>query len=181
MSLKNKHRKEISMTIPAEFSLSPKVRELVTSFLKQEAKFSNIWIWRLSLMVDELVNNAIEHWSNGKEDNIDILVEALDDNSIKIVVKDSWKEENNITAKDLEKKVKENLNKKNKWEWLWIWVRGRWLSHIVASLSDKFYYEDNEQWWLTWTIYKEFNEKCADPNANNDALNDKIKVQTISI
>jgi hypothetical protein len=61
MDSKNTKGKKIAIMIPAELPLSPKVREFVISFLKQEAKFSNIWIGRLALMVDEMVNNAIEH------------------------------------------------------------------------------------------------------------------------
>jgi hypothetical protein len=44
MAQKNIHGKKIAIMIPAELPLSPKVREFVISFLKQEAKFSNIWI-----------------------------------------------------------------------------------------------------------------------------------------
>lgn len=182
MDSKNTKGKKIAIMIPAELPLSPKVREFVISFLKQEAKFSNIWIGRLALMVDEMVNNAIEHWSNWSEDSIDISIITMEDNSLKIIVEDMWKDWKKIKAKDLEKQIKINLENKNNWIKLKTWIRGRWLSHIVSVLSDSFNYVDNEKWWLTWIIYKKFNSECADIKESNAPIDEnKIKVQTITL
>jgi len=182
MHYENKHGKEINITIPADYPLSPKVREFVISFLKNEGKFSSIWIWRLALMVDEMVNNAIEHGSNWWDDTIDVSIISFNDGSVKIIVKDSWKDGNKITAKELTKQIDLRTksiksSKSNKHS-----VRGRWLSHIVSVLSDDFSYEDNEKWWLTWTIFKKYDDCCSEEDEKWVSENiKKIKVETITL
>lgn len=182
MDLQKLHGKKISITIPAELPLSPKVREFVTSFLKQESKFSNIWIWRLALMADEMVNNAIEHWSNGEEDSVSISIISFEDNGIQITVKDMWKIWSTFTAEKLTEQIRENMHNNKNWIKLKTWIRGRGLSHIVGVLSDDFTYEDNENGWLTWTINKNFNAECAADEENSISKNEnKINVKTFTL
>lgn len=161
MSEKNKHWKKISITVPAELPFSPKVREFLTTFLKKESEFSNKWVWRLWLMVDEMVNNAIEHWSNSENDSVEISLISYTNKSIEIRIKDSGKKWKTISWKDLMKKI--NLKRKNKNNWMKLdtGIRWRWLSHIVSEWSDKFDYTDNKSGWLTWIIYKEYNKDCS--------------------
>lgn len=184
--VENKHGKKISITIPSELSFSPKIREFVTSFLKKDSDFSNKWIWRLVLMIDEMVNNAIEHWSDWIDNQVEITLISFHNKNMKIKVKDNWKKWNTIKANDLMERVRINSqNMKNNIKFNTT-VRWRGLCQIVYSWSDEFYYEDNEWWWLTWVIQKNYNEECSknsekDTNNIDNQVNKKtIKIQTLS-
>ena len=169
------------VTMPATISFSSNIREIIWSLLDDNSSFSYKWKYRIQLVTDELINNAIEHWSI-KWDFINIMIAFYEDKGIAISVEDCWNGKKKIGAESLMNLAKEsraamlvdpNSNRT---------IRGRWLSMIVLSWSDSFLYEDNKLWWLTAKITKNFNEACTDwVNAkiwNKIKIPKKIKISS---
>lgn len=135
------------------FKNTKKIRELTEVI----CDFINIpWKWksRLILIIDEMNNNAIEHWSMPWDINyvrffIDFSWEHV---YINIEVEDTW---NWVTPKKafymkrLEKqKLDQDFSKYNS-------IRWRWLFLIIYKLVDELYFKDShEKWWLIVWIKK---------------------------
>lgn len=136
MSSTDKKPMKITISLPTNAYFVSGIRDFTLSLIKNMTKFSEQWAFRFQSVVDELCNNAIEHGSKAGEE-IKIIFINHDQESIEIIVQDSGTGKNKISAKELDKIVKERI----KPEYQHIGIRGRGLSKIVYEWTDslKFY------------------------------------------
>ena len=129
---------------------------LLRNYISELCSMCNLdktWISRITLLTDELNNNAIEYWSKSWEYNK--MIFKLNDlwNEIELIisVEDTWNWKKSKTAKEmLELKNK----KKEAWFNGYMWIRGRWLFLIIDKMVDELGFEDTKQGWLRVTIKK---------------------------
>ena len=110
-------------------------------------------ISRFILIIDELNNNAIEHWSEiGWENKIRIKsVNKWDSIDIIIEVEDTWKWNKPKTALEMETLRAHQLR-------LWYWnhesIRWRGLFMIIVKSVDRLYFKETDLWGLIVWIKK---------------------------
>lgn len=157
----NEYGKSIKIHIPASSTFSLSVRDIIGALIKNETLFSQKWKHRMQLMVDELVNNAIEHWSS-KNDHVKLLITFYNNHDVEIVVEDNWTGQIKVGAQELSERIRINRQKmldnpaSNKT------IRWRWLAMIILNWSDNFSYKNNSNGWLIASLYKKFSPDCAE-------------------
>lgn len=156
----NEFGKSIKIHIPASTSFSSSVRDIIWALIQNETQYSARWKHRLQLMVDELVNNAIEHWSSWNNP-VKILITFFHNDDVEIIVEDTWTGKNKVKAEDLLDKAKYNRDLMIKDPWSNKTIRWRWLALIVLNWSDDFSYKNNSNWWLTARLFKKFSSDCV--------------------
>jgi anti-sigma regulatory factor (Ser/Thr protein kinase) len=124
---------------------SPRIRELVLSVIRNNTKFSSRWAYRLQSVIDELVNNAIEHGSDGISLITITLFLSPVDGSLEVTISDAGAGKTKIKAETLNKKMRENYELMKINPLINTTVRGRGLAQIVLNWSDKFDIKDNTQ------------------------------------
>jgi len=122
---------------------SPRIRELVLSVIRNNTKFSSRWAYRLQSVIDELVNNAIEHGSDGH--SLVIISLFLDpiDGSLEVTITDAGMGMKKTTAEVLTKKMYENYELMKENPLINTTIRGRGLAQIVINWTDTFEIQDN--------------------------------------
>lgn len=101
-------RKIFAIDVLSEMEFSPRIRELVLSVIQNNTQFSPRWACRLQSVIDELVNNAIEHGSDGNSlVTITIFLSAAD-GSLEVTIADTGTGKKKTTAEILTKKMREN-------------------------------------------------------------------------
>jgi len=108
---------------------------------------SEEWVNRMILIVDELNNNAIEHWStdeSGSEMRIE-LQKIENYILVSIEVEDSWTGPNPKKAMDMQKL---RADAEDRWFKHHTSIRWRWLFLIISQLVDNLYFKDSLQGWL---------------------------------
>lgn len=122
---------------------SPRIRELVLSVIRNNTKFSSRWAYRLQSVIDELVNNAIEHGSNGNSlVTISLFLDPTD-GSLEVTITDAGTGAKKITAEVLTKRIYENYELMKVNPLLNTTIRGRGLAQIVINWTDTFEIQDN--------------------------------------
>jgi len=143
---------DIKIEYPAIFASSKVLRDFIIDI----AEFFHFkWTWksRLTLIADELNNNAIEYWSLESDINkMSIKIDTLWDKiELFLEVEDTWKWKEAKTAKEM-------ILKRNTKKLLWFnknnWIRWRWLFMIIERLVDELYFKDWENGWLIVWIRK---------------------------
>lgn len=174
--------KLVQIIIPATTDFSSSLRDIIWALLENDTKYSSRWRYRIQLIAEELINNAVEHWSI-KTDDIIIDIAIFDNSNIEILVTNNWNWKKKIKAKDLIENIKLNREamlinpSSNKT------IRWRWLAMIVLGWSDSFEYIDNLDWWLTAKITKKFIPEYTDENPIPNKLDifnlhEQIKITT---
>lgn len=134
------------------FSNSKIIRDSF-SILADIFDIPTVWKTRTILILDELVNNSIEYWSQKNETNyLRLFIEKNTQSIIlKIEAEDAWNWPQNKKANEMEllreKKLKD-------WFGEHFSIRWRWLFMIITRLVDKLYFEDSSAWWLIVWINK---------------------------
>lgn len=122
---------------------SPRIRELVLSVIRNNTKFSSRWAYRLQSVIDELVNNAIEHGSDGHSlVTISLFLDPLD-GSLEVTITDAGTGNKKTTAAVLTKKMYENYELMKENPLINTTIRGRGLAQIVINWTDTFEIQDN--------------------------------------
>jgi len=115
------------------------------------------WISRITLVTDELNNNAIEYWSKAWEYNKMIfkLKKDWEYKNIEIIVEDTWNWKWHKTASEMEKlreqKLKNWFDDHNSIRW-----RGLFL--IIEKLADELVFEDSDSWGLRVIVRKKIKD-----------------------
>lgn len=138
-------RTVMSIAISSNMDFSPRIRELVLSVIRNNTKFSSRWAYRLQSVIDELVNNAIEHGSDGTSLVIITLLLSSIDGSLEVTISDSGAGKKKTKAEALTQKMRENYELMKLNPLSNTTVRGRGLAQIVLNWSDKFEIQDNAQ------------------------------------
>ncbi len=139
---------------PADFSMSKIIRDMIGE-LFDHYSISKKWRWRFILIIDELINNSIEHGSKKWDENT-CKIEAWNNKEghffIRFEVHDTgngtWdcsEAQNNVdkAKKEAEKNKKLYMNK-----------RWRWLFLITKKLVDSLDFSKSEKWWMAVKIEK---------------------------
>lgn len=158
--LTNEHGKIFQIKIPAKTVFSSDVREIIWNLIDNNTFFSLKWKYRIQLIIDELINNAIEHWSSWK-DFININIKIFANSDIEVFVEDFWNWKSKIDAEELMRRTNENRNNMMTNPNFNKTIRWRGLSMIVLGWSDNFTYLNNEHWWLSAKMIKFFTPECA--------------------
>ena len=166
------HGKIFQIKIPATTAFSSDIREIIWSLIENNSLFSKKWKYRMQLVTDELINNAIEHWSSPWDDVL-ISVKIYENYNIEITVEDSWTWTNKMDAETLMKITMESRDAMIKDPASNKTIRWRWLSMIVFSWSDSFNYLNNDHWWLTAKIIKYFTPECW--NTSDEIIKNELK------
>ncbi len=143
---------DIAIEYPAIFASSKVLRDFIIDI----ADFFHFkWMWksRLTLITDELNNNAIEYWSVETDINKMYINLILENNEVKLnlEVEDTGKWIESKTAKEM---ILKRNTKKLKWFNKNNWIRWRWLFMIIEKLVDELYFKDWKNWGLIVWINK---------------------------
>lgn len=117
-------------------------------------EIDNPWKWRFILITDELINNAIEHWSLPWETDSCVINAAEDEKwefSIVIEVHDTG---NGKDAKDATRMSEIKEMKKSQNNDIYMGKRWRWLFHITEKIVDRLSFSESPRWWLAVKIEK---------------------------
>lgn len=178
--LQNEHGKSMNINIPASMTFSWILRDLIGSLIQNDTKFSAKWKHRIQLMADEIINNAIEHWSAAWE-VVKIKIILYNNSDIELLVEDSWTGKNKFKAEDLLERAKEYKELMTKDPLSNKTIRWRWLAMIVLNWSDSFTYINNDKGWLTANMLKKFTPDCEDPKKDEKEsfLKNEINVEAM--
>lgn len=100
-------RKLIAVAMLSNMEFSPRIRELVLSIIRNNTGFSSRWACRLQSVIDELVNNAIEHGSDGKS-LVTLTIFLSTDGSLEFTIADTGTGTKKTTAEALTEKMRKN-------------------------------------------------------------------------
>jgi len=156
-------RKLIAIAMLSNIEFSPRIRELVLSIIRNNTEFSSRWACRLQSVIDELVNNAIEHGSDGKSLVTLTIFLSTADGSLEFTIADTGTGNKKTTAAALTKKMQENYEIMKLNPLSNTTIRGRWLVQIVLNWSDVFTIEDNDKGGLTTKVTKYLTADCKEP------------------
>lgn len=179
--LQNEHGKSMNINIPASMTFSWILRDLIGSLIQNDTQFSSKWKHRIQLMADEIINNAIEHWSVAWE-VVKIKIILYNNSDIELVVEDTWTWKNKYKAEELLERAREFKELMTKDPLSNKTIRWRWLAMIVLNWSDSFTYKNNNKWWLTASMLKKFTPDCAEikKDYNNDScISNEINVEAL--
>lgn len=145
----------VAIDFNADFKYSKTLRDFIYYVLDKN-NLNYRWKNRFALLTDEIINNAIEHWSNDKNDKVIFVITFSNDlNLLKVnfEVTSFWKDWEKIDAKTMEKirkkKIKEGYSSHDS-------IRWRWLFLIVQQIVDRLYFKDAEDGGLVVGINKNF-------------------------
>ena len=150
---------EVEFSFLSNFKHTSFIRNIILIIWKLTS-LNNICKNRLILIIDELVNNAIEYWSKEWETNkLRIIIKkkkGLVYFNIEIEDTGNWKKHH--TAEEMEQIREKKLN-------IWFdWynsIRWRWLFMIITNLVEKLYFKDTKSWWLiVWVEKTIINDNC---------------------
>jgi len=151
----------ITITLPTNAYFMSGIRDFTLSLIKNMTDFSEQWAYRFQSVVDELCNNAIEHGSAKKNEEIKIIFLTKERKYVEIMVEDSGTGPKKMTALELSKLVDQRKNQ----DYTEIGIRGRGLAKIVAEWTDELKFEDIENGGIRVRIKKFLN----DPELEKDA------------
>lgn len=153
--LSNKDRMSCHIEFWADHSQSKIIRDFVWMIFDKH-NINHPWRGRFILITDELINNAIEHWSaQGDIDSCIIESWMTPDKGfyITLEVHDTgrWKD-----AKDAEHmdQVKAKKLEEHNDAWVHMEKRWRWLFYITEKLVDRLSFSESPKWWLAVKIEK---------------------------
>ncbi len=117
--------------------------------------FDIAWKSRLTLIADELNNNAIEYGSLENDINKMVIIIKIDWDNLYLTLEvyDSWKWNKTKTAEQMEA-LREY--KENKWFEKYNSIRWRWLFMIISKLVDNLFFKDSNPVWLVVGVKKTF-------------------------
>lgn len=143
---------DICVEYPAIFDSSKVLRDFIIDI----ANFFHFkWMWksRLTLIADELNNNAIEYWSLENDINKMTIKIVINNDEVELFleVEDTWKWIESKTAKEM---ILKRNTKKLKWFNKNNWIRWRGLFMIIEKLVDKLYFKDWEKGGLIVWVRK---------------------------
>jgi len=135
------------------FFKNAKVLRILVSNICNYIWLDQMSISRIALMVDEMNNNAIEHWSCEWDINkLRFKCENQDNKLlISIEAEDSWKGNRAKTALDMETLRAHQLKLWYKWHDS---IRWRWLFMIIVNIVDRIYFKDSKNGGLIVWIKK---------------------------
>lgn len=142
----------VSFAFLSDFSVSKVFRDVINNIwniisLNTKTKA------RIVSIIDELANNAIEHWSrkwdiNKLRINIKKKKKWL---TLHIEVEDTWKWKDPRNALEMENLKIKTLSK---WFEKHSSIRWRGLFMIIINIVDELYFRDSSDWWLIVWIKK---------------------------
>lgn len=143
---------DICVEYPAIFASAKVLRDFIVDI----ADFFHFkWMWksRLTLIADELNNNAIEYWSLKNDINKMSIKVIIINNEVELIlqVEDTGKWKESKTAKEM---ILLRNTKKLKWFHKNNWIRWRGLFMIIERLVDELYFKDWENGGLIVWIRK---------------------------
>lgn len=145
---------DIEISYLSNFSSTKYLRDIISNICFW-LNIKNSDIYKITLIIDELNNNAIEYWSNDWEIN-KLRFKAKRINNIielNIEVEDSWNWIKSKKASDMEEL---RMAKLKIWYLKHNSIRWRWLFLIILKLVDNLYFEDSSSWglivWVNKTI-----------------------------
>lgn len=154
-SLSNKNDIACHIDFWADHSQSKIIRDFVWIVFDIHA-INHPWRGRFILITDELINNAIEHWSaHGDIDSC--IVEAWHSEEkwfyITLEVHDTgkWKDSKDATHMD---DVKNRKLQEHNDKWVHMEKRGRGLFYITEKLVDRLSFASSPRWGLAVKIEK---------------------------
>jgi hypothetical protein len=137
----------------SNFKSAKTLRDIV-NYIWKKLELPEITISRLILIIDEMNNNAIEHWSNPWDINKFRFKSSLNSSkqlNLIIEFEDSWKKPWAKKAIDMETlrahRLKRGYSEHSS-------IRWRWLFMIIFKIVDRLYFKDSENWWLIVWIKK---------------------------
>ncbi len=137
---------EIEFCYVSDFKHTKTLRNVFQS-LCELYQFDNMLISRMTLVIDEMNNNAIEYGSQSWDINIMRIVcnKHDDDVHMHVEVEDSWKGSSHKTAHDMEQmrdqRVAEECSQHRS-------IRWRGLFMIIVNIVDRLYFTDSKKGWL---------------------------------
>ena len=143
---------KISISIPTHAYFISWIRDFTMNLVKNMTGFSEKWAYRLQAIIDELCNNAIEHWSKGDKD-IYISFETIKWEVLRLTVEDTWTSDKPKTADQMKDYLKTKLAEQAK-NTMAFSIRGRGISQIIYSWSDTLEFLDSDKGWLKVQITK---------------------------
>ncbi|USN58116.1 MAG: ATP-binding protein [Candidatus Peribacteria bacterium] len=146
------HDAEVSLTISytSQFENAKKLREICNTLFNL-LNIPSAWKPRLTLIIDELNNNAIEYGSaTGEENTISL---SYREHELTIEVTDTGHGTKHKTAKQMEELEEANKNKNFTEHHS---IRGRGLFLIIIKLVDRLYFKDSASGGLIVGITKKF-------------------------
>mgnify|MGYP006910070874 CR=1 FL=1 len=146
----------ISINFNADFKYSKILRDLIYHLLTKN-NIDYRWKNRFALLTDEIINNAIEHGSNSKQDNIILYIHFSSEEEglkVNLEVTSFWKHWFRVDATKMEEMRSKKLNE---WYDEHESIRWRGLFLIVQQIADKLYFRDWTDWELIVGVDKIFN------------------------
>ncbi len=144
---------KITITMPTNCYFLSGIRDFTLSLIKNLTDFSEQWAFRFQSVVDELCNNAIEHGS-APGDDIKITFISKPHDSVEIMVEDSNKGKNPVTAEQLQSLIRDRRNP----NFVFSGIRGRGLPKIVAEWTDELEFSDTENNGIKVRVKKFLND-----------------------
>lgn len=133
----NKKPVKISISLPANAKFLSGIREFTLNFIKNMTDLDQTWTNRFQSIVDELCTNAMEYGS-GPNKKILLTLIYKPQKSFEVIVEDTGTGKIKRKAAEL-KKILQKEKKRTEI------VRGRGLSKIVKSWSDKIHFSDRPE------------------------------------
>ncbi len=143
---------EITIILPTNAYFIAGIRDFTMTVTQNMTGFSEQWAYRFQSVVDELTNNAIEFGSAAGQ-NVTITFVSRKNQFIEVFVADTGTGAKKITAANMMQYMEDH---KGMDPTTMTTIRGRGLSQIVASWSDKLDFYDNEKGGLTAHVVKYF-------------------------
>jgi anti-sigma B factor antagonist len=126
-----KKQEQVSVVLPADLRFSNTIRNVIGDLLKV-IDTKELWINRLTLVIDELFMNAVKYGSKDKNDNVFLTVDLTDD-TIVFIIEDMGTGNNKIAPEELQKIILQSKEDTSLAK-----TSGRGLSMIVSNWTDEF-------------------------------------------
>ena len=160
---------KITITLPTSAYFLSGIRDFTLEMVRNMTGFTEQWAFRFQSIVDELVNNAIEHGSE-EGDEVYIAFVHKKEEWLQIVIEDTGKGPSQMNAEQMatylaEKKNVDFINYRD--------LRGRGLAQIVAAWTDDLHFEDLENGGLRVIARKYLNkqaENAGQPESTKKVL-----------
>lgn len=143
---------EITIILPTNAYFIAGIRDFTMTVTQNMTGFSEQWAYRFQSVVDELTNNAIEFGSAAGK-NVTITFVSRKNQYIEVFVADTGTGAKKVSAANMMQYMEDH---KDMDPTTMTSIRGRGLSQIVASWSDKLNFYDNEKGGLTAHVIKYF-------------------------
>lgn len=148
---KNKTIK-ITLTIPTGAYFLSGLRNLAFNIAKEMTGFSEKWAYRWQSVIDELINNAIEHGSAANQE-IKIIFISHYLESVEAFIEDTGTGPIKKTANEMNQYLNSPHDPQKMKS-----IRGRGLCQIASQWSDQLDFKDNDQGGLTIHVLKRLSE-----------------------